>query len=121
MKVAVPTQGNMVDEHFGHCEYYTVFTVENNEIVKSEIMESPQTCGCKSGIAPILAEKGITVMLAGGIGMGAINVLNSVGIDVVRGCSGNVNEVASNWLNGKINDSGETCSHHHNDGHQCNH
>lgn len=124
MKVAVPTRENMVDDHFGHCEYYTVFTVENNEIAKSEIIGSPQDCGCKSEIAGTLASMDVTVMLAGGIGMGAINKLNSEGIQVVRGCSGDVNELMNLWLKGNVADSGESCGqheHHHEHGHQCNH
>jgi len=37
MKVAIPTRGNVVDDHFGHCEAYTVFTVnENKKIEKTE-------------------------------------------------------------------------------------
>ena len=27
-KVAVPTRENVVDDHFGHCEAYTVFTLD---------------------------------------------------------------------------------------------
>jgi len=34
MKVAVPTRGNMVDDHFGHCEAYTVFTVGASNQIK---------------------------------------------------------------------------------------
>ena len=30
MKIAVPSRQNRVDEHFGHCEYFTVFTVNEN-------------------------------------------------------------------------------------------
>ena len=46
MKVAIPTRGNVVDDHFGHCEAYTVFTVnENKKIEKTEILPSPQGCG----------------------------------------------------------------------------
>jgi len=29
MKIAVPTKNEMVDSHFGHCEYYTIFTIDN--------------------------------------------------------------------------------------------
>ena len=39
------------------------------------------------------ASDGVTVMLAGGIGGGAINVLNNSGIEVIRGCSGDAGEV----------------------------
>ena len=36
MKIAVPTRNNVVDDHFGHCEAYTIFTVDtNNKIEKT--------------------------------------------------------------------------------------
>lgn len=43
MKIAIPTKGNLVDSHFGHCEMYTVITSdENQNIRKTEILPSPQ-------------------------------------------------------------------------------
>ena len=117
MKIAVPTRGMSVDGHFGHCEMYTVFTVnENSTIEKSEVIQSPEGCGCKSDIAAILQNEGVKVMLAGNMGEGALNVLNRHGITVYRGCSGNVRELAEAYLKGTIYDSGENChqhEHHH--------
>lgn len=124
MKVAVPTRGNEVDGHFGHCEAYTIFTIDtNSKIEKAEILPSPQGCGCKSNIAGVLHEKGVTVMLARNMGGGALNVLNNHGIDVYRGCSGDVNQLVETFLKGKVEDSGEGCHHHEHQGeeHQCSH
>jgi predicted Fe-Mo cluster-binding NifX family protein len=124
MKVAVPTRENNVDDHFGHCEAYTVFSIdENKKIISSEILPSPQGCGCKSNIASVLREQGITVMLAGNMGGGALNVLQRHGIDVCRGCSGDVRQLVETFLKGKVEDSGEGCHHHdlHIEGYQCSH
>jgi predicted Fe-Mo cluster-binding NifX family protein len=125
MKIAIPTIGNMVDNHFGQCEMYTIITSdENSNIIKTEIMPSPQGCGCKSNIAETFQQIGVGIMLAGGIGEGAINVLRSHGIEVIRGCSGDVNKLAENYLKGFLIDSGVSCAaheHHHDKGHTCNH
>jgi len=126
MKIAVPiTKENQIDEHFGHCESYNVFTIsEKNEISGFKNVESPQGCGCKSDIASVLASDGVTVMLASGIGAGAINVLNNSGIEVIRGCSGDATEVVNLYLSGLVSDSGRSCHQHkahHHDGHQCSH
>lgn len=124
MKVAVPTRGNVVDDHFGHCEMYTIFTInENQKIENTEILPSPQGCGCKSNIASVFKQMGVTVMLAGNMGGGALNVLNSHGIKVYRGCSGDVHQLVESYLLDKVNDSGIGCDHHgHHEGeHQCNH
>ncbi len=31
MKIALPSYQNQVDEHFGHCEYFTVFTIDDQK------------------------------------------------------------------------------------------
>ena len=113
MKIALPSRQNLIDDHFGHCEYFTVFTVnEKKEITNGETIASPAGCGCKSNIAQILAEMGVNYMLAGNMGDGAVRVLNNSGIEVVRGCSGDVKTVAQNWLAGSIADSGDSCHEH---------
>jgi len=113
-KIAVPvTKSNQIDDHFGHCEFYSVYTItEKGEIADVQTIKSEQGCGCQSNIASVLAENGVTIMLAGGIGGGAINVLNNSGIEVVRGCSGNAAEIVKLYVGGKINDSGESCLQH---------
>lgn len=124
MKIAISTRGNVVDDHFGHCEAYTVFNIDGNKkIISSEMLPSPQGCGCKSNIAAILKGKGVNVMLAGNMGNGALNVLQSHGIEVYRGCSGDVRQLTEAFFKDKIIDSGEGCkSHeHHGEEHQCNH
>ena len=114
MKIALPSRQNLIDDHFGHCEYYTVFTIDNDSkrIVSQETLASPVGCGCKSNIAHTLSEIGVTVMLAGNMGQGAVNVLSGAGIAVVRGCSGDVKDVVQEWLAGAVVDSGDTCHEH---------
>ena len=112
LKVAVPTRDGVVDDHFGHCAYYTVYTVINQMVVGSETLPSPQGCGCKSNIASVLEEMGVKVMLVGNMGQGAKNVLERHNIAVIRGCSGPVEELVKNYLEGKVSDSGEGCGHH---------
>ena len=54
-KIAVPTRDEHIDDHFGHCDHYTIYTVSENRIVSKQTLPSPQGCGCKSGIAAELA------------------------------------------------------------------
>lgn len=121
MKIAIPTRNNYVDDHFGHCEYYTIANVTENEQIESfDTFKAPQGCGCKSDIATILSGMGVTIMLAGNMGAGAVNKVVESGIQVFRGCSGDVQEVTQAFLDQKIADSGETCNHTHSEEHQCN-
>jgi len=127
MKIAVPTkEGNQIDNHFGHCEFYTIFIIsDDNKIIAETVLESPQGCGCKSNIAYDLAAMDVKIMLAGGIGDGAINKLKSQGIEVVRNCKGDVHELVEDYLKGDLKDGGSSCAAHadhaHSDGHVCSH
>ena len=90
MKIAVPTRDNQIDDHFGHCEYYTIFTISpEKQITGIETLPSPEGCGCKSNIASVLEEKGVTLMLAGNMGQGALQTLQA-----------------------HVHDSGTSCDHH---------
>jgi predicted Fe-Mo cluster-binding NifX family protein len=125
MKIAVPiTKDNQIEGHFGHCDSYGVFTInEKKEIADFRNIQSPQGCGCKSDIASLLASDGVKVMLAAGIGGGAVNVLNNSGIEVIRGCSGDATEVVRLYLSGKVEDQGSSCHNHdahHHHSHNCN-
>ncbi|MGB4413359.1 MAG: NifB/NifX family molybdenum-iron cluster-binding protein [Paludibacter sp.] len=63
----------------------------------------------------------VKIMLAGGIGDGAINKLSSQHIQVIRNCKGDVNELVSDYLAGNLKDGGQSCSSHtHGEGHVCN-
>ena len=127
MKIAIPTKtGNHIDDHFGHCEFYTIYSIsDDNKVLDKQILQSPQGCGCKSNIAYDLAENDVRVMLAGGIGQGAINKLASQNIEVIRNCKGDVDELIQDYLAGNVTDGGASCgTHAHQSGtgeHVCNH
>ena len=113
-KIALPTRGTEVDDHFGHCECYTIFTLDDNgNETARETLPAAEGCGCKSDIAPRLHAMGVTVLLAGNMGDGAKNVLQRNGITVIRGCHGALETVVAAYVKGGLTDSGAACTHHH--------
>jgi predicted Fe-Mo cluster-binding NifX family protein len=123
MKIAVPvTVDNQISGHFGQSDSYGVFTIsDSKEITEIKTVESPKGCGCKSDLASSLSTEGVTVMLASGIGDGAVNNLNNNGIEVIRGCSGNATEVVKLFISGLVEDTGNSCDHHAKDHGHHNH
>jgi predicted Fe-Mo cluster-binding NifX family protein len=113
MKIALPARDGQIDDHFGHCDYFFVVTVDGDKIVNEQRVESPAGCGCKSNIVGTLAEMGVTVMLAGNMGQGAVNILGNHGIKVYRGCTGELTRAVQQWLAGNVVDSGQSCAEHH--------
>lgn len=112
MKIAIPTRDGHVDDHFGHCAYYTIIEIIDGKVTGTSRLASPEGCGCKSGIAPVLRQMGISVMLAGNMGQGAKNVLEAQRIEVIRGCNGKIEDLVTSFLNGEVRDNGEVCDHH---------
>jgi predicted DNA-binding protein (UPF0251 family)/predicted Fe-Mo cluster-binding NifX family protein len=121
MKIAVPARDGQVDEHFGHCREFQIFRVEGEKLIREPTMPSPEGCGCKSNVVADLAKAGVTHMIAGNMGMGAVNVLGSHGIKVIRGASGSAEAAAESFAKGALRDSGLGCSGHGEPGHECAH
>ena len=110
MKIAAPTSNGLIDPHFGHCAEFTIYSItDGKEISSEERLVPPSGCGCKTNIIPELAKKGVTVMLAGNMGGGAVTMLNRYGMEVYRGLSGNSKDAVRSWLAGEVADSGVGC------------
>ena len=120
MKIALPSRGGMIDGHFGHCENFRLFTVEGNVITSEETLTPPPGCGCKSTVVSDLSRMGVTVMIAGNMGEGAVSKLSANGITVLRGCSGSPRAAVEAYIEGRLADSGKGCSSHEH-GHDCHH
>lgn len=113
LKIAVPTVDGHVDDHFGHCDHYTIFEIgDDKKIVAETTIPAGEGCGCKSNIASVLANMGVSIMLAGNMGEGAKNVLEAQHIRVIRGCTGDVKILVQAYLAGMVKDSGVGCAGH---------
>lgn len=99
MKIAIPTKDNRVDDHFGHCDYFSVFELnDKNEVVSTSQIKTSKECGCKSNLAEVLAAEKVNVMLAAGIGQGAVNKLKMQNIEVIAGFKCSIEEALAKYL-----------------------
>lgn len=89
--IAIPSSnpGGMeapLGAHFGHCDLYTLVTIENGETTNVEVAPCVphQQGGC---MAPVqyLAGKGANALIAGGMGFRPLMGFNQVGIKVYYG------------------------------------
>jgi predicted Fe-Mo cluster-binding NifX family protein len=110
MKIAVASEGKNVSEHFGHCEGFTIFVVQNRQIEAKEFISNP---GHKPGFLPVfLYEQGVNVVISGGMGGGAVDIFNEKGIEVVTGASGDAQEAVEQYLRGDLKSTGSVCHEH---------
>ena len=124
LRVGFPTNdGVTVEEHFGHCEKFAVYTIEEGKIVKKEFLTAPEHA---PGVFPrFIAENNINVVITGGMGQRAIDLIKGNGGQVILGASGNIEDVLAVYLEGSLYSKGSACAHHHHDHedgeHNCGH
>lgn len=110
MKIAAACEGNFITEHFGHCENFMIFDVENNKIIASNSVPNP---GHKPGFLPnFLNGLGVNVIMSGGMGGGAVDIFNELNIEVITGASGDAKAQAEMYLSGKLKSTGSVCHEH---------
>lgn len=114
-KIAIPTNGELVDAHFGRAAGFTVFEIEGKEARFVELLSAAGLQHQHEGLASMFKRKGVDVLVCGGIGGGMINGLNSIGLEVVTGASGSVTEVAKTYASGNLVSTGSVCQHHDHD------
>ena len=111
MKIAVASEKDIVTGHFGHCENFNIYDIEDKKIVKTESIPNP---GHKPGFLPnFLNDMGVKVIISGGMGGGAVQIFNEKGIEVVVGAKGDAKAAAEGYLRGELKTTGDVCNHDH--------
>ena len=74
-----------------------------------------------SMLPDFIASNGAKVVIAGGMGAGAVNGCNARGMQVITGVTGSPDDAALLFAKGELKSTGSVCSHHgehhHGEGH----
>ena len=112
MRFAVPVTDGKVAAHFGHCKHFALFDVDETTmaIVKRVVIPSP---GHQPGFLPAwLAEEGVSVVIANGMGSRAQALFNENRIEVVVGVLGDDPEKAVlDYIKGGLATGDNICDH----------
>ncbi|MEA1986441.1 MAG: NifB/NifX family molybdenum-iron cluster-binding protein, partial [Candidatus Marinimicrobia bacterium] len=82
-KIAIPTTNGNLSQHFGHCEKFAIYDVENDKIVNEEFITPPPH---EPGSHPaFLREFGCGTIIAGGMGTKAQQLFQQNNIEVIIG------------------------------------
>ncbi|HDN83476.1 MAG TPA: dinitrogenase iron-molybdenum cofactor [Candidatus Altiarchaeales archaeon] len=113
MKIAIAVDGNKVSEHFGRCEKFLIFDIRNDE---TKNVEEVANFKHEPGFLPkLLKDFGVEVVITGGIGHRAKELLNSMKIEVIHGIKGDVDDVVEQYIKNnleKIENKEELCECH---------
>lgn len=114
MRIAVAAMGKTVAGHFGHCENFIFFDAENNQITAENSVPNP---GHRPGFLPnFLADNGAQVVIAGGMGGGAVDIFNERGVEVIIGVQGDARTAVEAYLRGELKSTGSICHEHEHEG-----
>ena len=115
MKIAVPLEGDLVAEHFGHAPAFAIYSVDDNKVNKEILTPPPH----EPGVIPRwLNSLGVTHIISGNMGWRAKEFFESFGIEVITGAPPvPADEVISAFLSGNLNLEPRFCGGGH--GHGC--
>jgi predicted Fe-Mo cluster-binding NifX family protein len=81
--LTVPVSDGKLTSHFGHCEQFAFIETQNGKIIKTEMRSPPAH---EPGVLPQwLYEQGTDVVIVGGMGQQAQQLLKEKGIEVIIG------------------------------------
>ncbi len=112
MRIALPVANGLLNMHFGHCEKFALVDVDSQtkKITKEDIIEAPPH---EPGLLPRwLAERGVTVVIAGGMGQRAQNLFADQHIEVIVGAPSEApGTLVSKYLSGQLVTGQNVCDH----------
>jgi predicted Fe-Mo cluster-binding NifX family protein len=109
MKIAIACDGTAVSPHFGRCERYLIAEVEGTDIKLREWLDNP---GHEPGALPrLMQEQGVQVVLAGGAGPRAQQLLAASGIELITGVTGDSLQALQAFAQGTLEPGDSACDH----------
>ncbi len=108
MRVAISTDGDSVSAHFGRCPSFTILDIDNNKVTNRQVLDNP---GHHPGAIPkFLHDNGVKCIIAGGMGMNAVNFFNQFGIEIVVGISGAIDDIIKKLEAGSLEGGESLCN-----------
>ena len=102
-----------VSAHFGGCPFFLLAEANGTRVTVSQVVPNPYHGGHQPGAVPrFVRDMGADVIIAGGMGPGAIEMFHGFGIDVATGATGAVTTVLGSYLRGEHRGV-EPCAHDH--------
>ncbi len=121
MVVAIAQENGTVCGHFGKCTSFALFTVEQGKITGCRDLDT--SAHGHALLAGFLKENGADAVICGGMGQGAKDKLDALGMTAMTGVTGDVRQVAEAFAAGTLafsdNASCAGHGHHHGEGHSC--
>lgn len=119
MRIAIPTSGGLLEQHFGHCEQMTFVDVDSVTKAVTGSREEA-TPAHEPGLLPRwVRERGADVVIAGGMGARARALLEKASIKVVTGAESRPPEsIVHDYLAETLTTVANSCHHRPGESHE---
>ena len=113
MRISVNYDNGQIFQHFGRTEMFKLYDVEEGKVVKTQML--PGAAEGHGALSKQLGENHVDVAICGGLGMGMLNALEAMGIEVCANVSGDCDEAVQAYLDGTLQYSKDAhnCGGHH--------
>jgi len=112
MIIAVPVENGKLCSHFGHCPKFTLLQIDEvtKAITDKHDIDAPAH---EPGLLPAwLSDRGVNLVLCGGIGPRALDLFVQKGIEVIIGAPSEEPEaLVTAHFQGTLNTSANSCDH----------
>jgi ATP-binding protein involved in chromosome partitioning len=120
MKIAIPLSEGKLFAHFGHCSAFALIDADEKAGTitgRKDVAAPPH----EPGLLPVwLAERGVNLVMTGGIGPRAEDLLTQHGIKVIAGAPVETPEVLiASYFAGTLSTRANDCDHDKDHGHSC--
>jgi predicted DNA-binding protein (UPF0251 family)/predicted Fe-Mo cluster-binding NifX family protein len=102
ISAAAPDMKADIDPRFGRCRYFIIVNPETMAFETLENSGAADAGGAGIATAKSLAGKDIEAIITGNCGPNAFNALTAVGIKVITGVSGTVEDAVKNYMAGEL-------------------
>ncbi len=110
MRIAIPISSGQLAQHFGHCEQFAFFDVDTGRVVAEKQEPAPEH---EPGLLPRwLSERGVKLVIAGGMGSRALSLFKQEGIEVLIGAeSREPATIVRDYLGNRLVTGANGCDH----------
>ncbi|WP_423363585.1 NifB/NifX family molybdenum-iron cluster-binding protein [Mycoplasma sp. P36-A1] len=116
MKIAMPYEDGKIFQHYGKSKQVIIYTIEEGKVLAEEVI----TLDLKpeQSIANVLKQNGVSTIVVGHLGQGAIDSIEKEGLDIIRGIDLDTATVAQMYADGSLKSNNQdVCDHDHDHSH----
>ena len=112
MRIAIPLVQGKLSLHFGHCDQFAIFDIDENLKKSTSRNDATPPSRAPGALPKWLHENNVSVIIAGGMGQRAQQLFAQNNIEVVIGASSNSpEELVSAYLQDTLETGDNICDH----------